>query len=43
MYINIFKIYAVCVYLYIDIINIDITHTYITQTKMFILDAINRD
>ncbi len=31
-----------CVYLYIHIINIHCTHTYIMYTKTFILDEINR-
>ncbi len=41
IYVNIFKIYTVCVCIYIYI-NIHSTHTYIMQTKTFILDAINR-
>ncbi len=40
MNINIFKIYTVCVCIYIYIHK---THTYIMQTKTFILDAINHD
>ncbi len=40
--VNIFKIYTACVCIYIYIINIHKTHTYIMQTKTFILDAINR-
>ncbi len=41
-YVNIFNIYTVCVCIYLYI-NIHRTHTYIMQTKTFILDAINRD
>ncbi len=34
---------CVCVCVYVYIINIHSTHTYIMQTKTFILDVINRD
>ncbi len=39
--VNIFKIYTVCLCIYKYIINIHSTHTYIMQTKTFILDVIN--
>ncbi len=42
MHVNIFKIFAVCVCIYICIINIHSTHSYIMQRKTCILDAINR-
>ncbi len=35
-HVNIFKIYTVCVCIYIHIINIHRTHTHIMQTKTFI-------
>ncbi len=40
-HVNIFKVYTVCVCIYINIINIHSAHTYIMKTKL-ILDAINR-
>ncbi len=40
---NICEPCCMCVYLYIHIINIHSTHTYIMLTKTFILDAIYRD
>ncbi len=43
IHVNIFKIYTECVCIYIYIINKRSTHTYIMQTKMFILDAIKHD
>ncbi len=43
VHVNIFKIYTVYVCIYIYIINIHSTHTYIMQTKTCILDVINRD
>ncbi len=40
-HVNIFKIYTVCVCIYMYIINEHSTHTYIMYVKTFILDAIN--
>ncbi len=40
IHVNIFKIYTVCIYIYI--INIQRTHTYILYKQKLILDAINR-
>ncbi len=41
LHVNIFKIFTVCVCIYIYIINIHSTHSYIMWTTTFILDAIN--
>ncbi len=40
---EIFSKYILYVCIYIDIINLHSTHTYIMQIKTFILDAINRN
>ncbi len=42
IHVNIFKIYSVCVCIYICIINIHSTHIYYVK-KTFILDVINHD
>ncbi len=43
IYINIEKYMYICVYLFINNKYTQNTHTYIMQTKTFILDEINRD